>query len=85
MTAIEFLNLLKFSNAMCEVLHLGWGNPQHQYRLGEQNRVRAALRRRLLGILADDKLNINQEWVLAAQKANYIQLASVANKLRGIS
>jgi len=27
-------NLMKFSQAKCKVLHMGWGNLKHKYRLG---------------------------------------------------
>ena len=30
------VNLMKFNKAKCEVLNPGWGNPQYQYRLGDE-------------------------------------------------
>ncbi|GAB0175605.1 cAMP-dependent protein kinase inhibitor alpha [Grus japonensis] len=61
------VNCMKFNKAMCKVLRMGQGNPKHNYILGVGNGLRAALRRRTW-----EKLNMTQQRVLAAQKANHI-------------
>jgi len=51
------VNRMRFSNAKCSVLHLGWGNPWYQYRLVDE------------GI---ENSPADKTCVLAAQKANRI-------------
>ena len=64
------VNLIKFHQAKHKVLHMGWGNPKHKYRLG-RGWIESSPEKKDLGVLVDEKLNMTQERALAAQKVNH--------------
>ncbi|GAB0179840.1 cAMP-dependent protein kinase inhibitor alpha [Grus japonensis] len=61
-------NRMKFNKAECKVLHLGWGNPKHNYRLGREW-IESSLEKKNWGCWWMIN-HMSWQRALAAQKAN---------------
>ncbi|KFQ19872.1 hypothetical protein N332_11622, partial [Mesitornis unicolor] len=78
--------LMKFDQAKCKVLHLGMDNPKHKYRLGGEW-LESSSEEKDLKLSVYEKLNMSQQCVLAARKANHVLgciRRSVANRAREV-
>lgn len=62
---------MRFNKTKSKVLHLGHSNPWYEYRL-EDKEMDNSPAKKDLEILVDERLDVNQQWVLKAQKVNCI-------------
>ncbi|PKU42441.1 rna-directed dna polymerase from mobile element jockey-like [Limosa lapponica baueri] len=69
--------LMKFNQD--KVLHMGWGNPKHKYKLGREW-IETRPEEKDLGVLVHEKFDMSRLCMLAAQKANCILIGCINKK-----
>ncbi|GAB0207046.1 hypothetical protein GRJ2_003170200 [Grus japonensis] len=63
---------MKFTKAKCKVLHVGWGNLKHDYRLGEEW-IESSPEEKDLGVLIDGKLNMSSVFPFSSDKLSILK------------
>ena len=79
-------DLMMFNRENCKVMHPGRNNPMHQHMSGPIQ-LEHSLAKKDLGVLEDNKMNVSQQCVLVAKKANSILgciRSSVASRSREV-